>query len=111
MLRQLRNSDRGVVFVTVLMIIIVMMILTVTIVSLNVTQVMRTSGEIKHVQAEYLAMGAVPYLYANQWTLAPDNMITYVETLGGVPFTVTANLSGSGLGGYNTNNVAITVSY
>lgn len=111
MLRQLRKSDRGIVFVTVLMVIIVMMILTVSIVSLNVTQVMRTTGEIKHVQAEYLALGAIPYLYANQWTASPDNVIIYTETLDGIPFTVIANRSGPGLGGYNTNNLAITVNY
>ena len=99
------------VFVTVLMIIIVMMILTVSIVSLNVTQVMRTEGEVKHIQAEYLALGAIPYLYANQWTNSQGNVITYNETLDGIPFTVIANRSGSGLGGYNTNNLAITVNY
>jgi len=62
MLRQLRQNERGVVFVTVLMIIIVMMALTVSIVSLNVTQVTRTAGEVKHVQAEHLALGAIPKL-------------------------------------------------
>ena len=111
MLRQLRQNERGVVFVTVLMIIIVMMALTVSIVSLNVTQVTRTAGEVKHVQAEYLALGAIPYLYANQWTSSPDNVITYTETLDGIPFTVIANLSGPGLGGYNTNKLDITVTY
>ncbi len=111
MLRQLRENDQGVVFVTVLMIIIVMMILTVSIVSLNVTQVMRTAGESKHIQAEYLALGAIPYLYANQWTVSADNTITYTETLDGTLFTVIANLSGSGLAGYATNNLAITVTY
>ncbi len=111
MFRQLRQNDRGIVFVTVLMIIIVMMVLTVSIVSLNVTQVLRTSGEVKHVQAEYLALGAIPYLYANQWTAAPDNTITYAETLDGVLFTVVANLSGPGLAGYNTSALSVNVIY
>ena len=111
MLRQLRQNDHGVVFITVLMIIIVMMILTVSIVSLNVTQVMRTTGEVRHLQAEYLALGAIPYLYANQWTNSQGRVITYTETLDGIPFAVVANLSGSGLGGYTTNNLAITVNY
>ena len=111
MLRQLRQNDHGVVFVTVLMIIIVMMILTIGIVSLNVTQVMRTSGEIKHVQAEYLALGAIPYLYANQWTASPDSTITYTETLDGTLFSIVANLSGPGLGGYDTNALSVDVSY
>ena len=111
MLRQLRQNERGVVFVTVLMIIIVMMALTVSIVSLNVTQVTRTAGEVKHVQVEHLALGAIPYLYANQWTASPDNTITYTETLDGTLFTVVANLSGPGLGGYNTNSLSINVTY
>ena len=67
MLRQLKANNQGIVFVTVLMIIIVMMILTVSIVSLNVTQVLRTSGEVKHVQAEYLRLGCDPLL-ANRLT-------------------------------------------
>ncbi|GEM_PF-4610240 len=111
MLRQLRENDQGIVFVTVLMIIIVMMILTVSIVSLNVTQVLRTSGEVKHVQAEYLALGAIPYLYANQWTISPDNTITYIENLDGIPFTVVANINGPGLNGYSTNDLSIDVTY
>lgn len=111
MLRQLRQNDHGIVFVTVLMIIIVMMVLTVSIVSLNVTQVLRTSGEVKHVQAEYLALGAIPYLYANQWTASPDNVISYTETLDGTLFTVAVNLGGPGLGGYNTNSLFVNVTY
>ncbi len=111
MLRQLRENDRGIVFVTVLMVIIVMMALTMSIVSLNVTQVTRTAGEVKHIQAQYLALGAIPYLYANQWTNSADNVITYTETLDGVPFTVVANLNGPGLGGYTTNNLDISVTY
>lgn len=111
MLRQLRQNDHGVVFVTVLMIIFVMMILTVSIVSLNVTQVLRTSGEVKHMQAEYLALGAIPYLYANQWTGSLGNVISYNETLDDIFFTVVANLSGPGNGVYETDNLAIDVTY
>lgn len=111
MLRQLRENNQGIVFVTVLMIVIVMMILTVSILSLNVSQVVRTTGEIKHVQAEYLGLGAIPYLYANQWTASPDDAITYTETLDGTLFTVTANLNGPGLPQYNGNSIFIDVNY
>lgn len=111
MLRSLRKNNKGIVFVTVVLMVMVMMILTVSIVSLNVTQVVRTAGEARHIQAQYLAMGAIPYLYANQWTASPDNLLTYTETLDGRVFTVTANLSGPGLAGYNTNALFVNVAY
>ncbi|MBI5415746.1 MAG: hypothetical protein HZA29_02920 [Candidatus Omnitrophica bacterium] len=111
MLRQLRTNDKGIVFVTVLLIIIVLMILTVTIVSLNVTQVVNTAGETKNIQAQYLALGAIPFLYANQWSSSPGNVITYTETLGTRQFTVTMNLGGPGLAGYNTSSLSVNVVY
>ena len=111
MLRQLKTDKQGIVFVTVLLIIIVMMIVTITIVSLNVSQVLRTTGEIKHVQAQYLALGAIPYMYTNQWSTNPDSSMTYTETLDGRIFTVTANLTSPGLTGYDTNSLQINVSY
>ncbi|OGX37351.1 MAG: hypothetical protein A3G91_00580 [Omnitrophica WOR_2 bacterium RIFCSPLOWO2_12_FULL_50_9] len=111
MLRQLRKDDRGIVFVTVLMIIITMMILTVSIISLNVTQTVTSSGEIHRIQAEYLALGAIPYFYANQWTSSSSNTITYTQTLDGISFTVVANIIGPGLAGYNTSGLNISVTY
>lgn len=111
MLRQLKTNEEGIVFVTVLMIIIVMMIVTVTIVSLNVSQVVRTSGEIKHIQAQYLAQGAIPFMYANQWSGSAGETLTYNETLDGTVFTVVADLSGPGLAGYDTNSLQINVTY
>lgn len=109
MLRQLRANDQGIVFVTVLLIIIVMMILTISIVSLNVTQVVNTAGEAKNIQAQYLAMGAIPLLYANQWSTSRGASVTYTETLGGTQFTILANLNGPGL--YNTNSLFVNVAY
>lgn len=111
MLRQLKTNKEGIVFVTVLLIIIVMMILTVTIVSLNVSQVTRTTGEVRNIQAQYLAFGAVPYMYANQWTSTPDSTITYTETLDGRVFTVVADLGGPGLAGYNADSLQVNVTY
>ncbi len=111
MLRQLCANNRGIIFVTVLMIIIAMMILTVSIISLNVTQAVNTQGEIRRIQAEYLALGAVPYFYANQMTSSSSNTMTYTQTLDGIPFTVVANIIGPGLGGYDTNALSIVVTY
>lgn len=116
MLRLLHKNNQGVVFVTVVLIILAMMILTVSVVSLNVTQVLRTSGEVKNIQAQYLAQGAIPYLYngwtygAGQWR-APSDTRTYTETLDGTVFTVTANLNRPGLVGYNTSGFLVNVVY
>lgn len=111
MLKPLRNNEQGIVFVTVLMIIIVMMTLTVSILSMNVTQVMTTQDEIRRIQARVLAMGAIPYMFANQASGSSANYITYTETLGNITFDVSANISGSGLSDSLTNGLNIQVSY
>ena len=109
MLRQLRKNEKGIVFVTVLMIIIVMMVLTISIVSINVNQIMLTEGEVKRIQAEILAMGALAYTFANQLSSSPGNTISYTETLDNVTFNVVAQIGAPGSGIMNTATLNIDV--
>lgn len=111
MLRQLRENEKGVVFITVLVIILVMMTLTVSIISMNVTQTVSTEAEIRRIQAEVLALGALPYTFSNQLAGSASDFITYTETLGNTIFTITANVSGPGLPNYVTNGLDISVTY
>lgn len=111
MLRSLKDNQRGIVFVTVLMVILVAMVLAVSVLSLNISQVVSTEDEVKRLQAQSLALGAIPYFYTNQLSSSSGNLMTYTETLGNTMFTVVANLSGPGLGGYQTNALTVNVSF
>ena len=111
MLKPLKSDKKGVVFVTVLMIIIAMIILTVSIISMNVNQVLISEAEVKRIQAEILAMGALAYTFANQLSNSPGGSITYTQTLDNVTFAVEADVAdcpGCPLG---TDSLNIYVSY
>ena len=111
MLRDLKQNEKGVVFITVLMIIIVMMTLAISVISVNVSQVMVTEGETKRLQAEILAMGALTRAFANQMSPSPGNNISYPQTLGNITFNLTANLANCPSCPYSTNSLNIYVTY
>ena len=92
MLRRLNNND-GVVFVTVLAVIITMMVLAVSIIGLNVSQTLVTEREVKRIKAELLAMGALSYTFANQMSDSPGNAITFNQILDGIDYDVSATLT------------------
>ena len=111
MFRDLRKNNKGVVFVTVLMIIIVMAVLTVSIISLNVNQSMLTEGEAKRMNAETLALGGLAVMLANQQSARPKNYITYLNLIDGISYNVQINLAGAGLPGTGTSALNISVTY
>lgn len=111
MLKQLKNNNNGVVFVTVLMIIIVMIILTISIVSMNVNQVLVSEAEVKRIQAEILAMGALARTFANQSSDSPADYISYEETLDDVTFTVESQVSPCAGCPFGTDSLTINISY
>lgn len=110
MLRDLKNNKKGIVLVTVLMITIVMMILAISVISLNVSQVLMTEGEVKRLQAELIAMGALAYTFANQLSDTAGDNIGYTITIENTTFTVSSNV-GAATGPNNTNSLNIVVSY
>lgn len=87
------KNNRGLIFVTVLMIIIVMMVLVTSVISMNVSQVQLTEGEIQRIQAETLASGMVSYTFAEQQKISPSNPIRITETLGNIDFDVTSEVT------------------
>ena len=114
MLRDLKKNNEGIVLVSVLMIIIVMLVLSTTMLSLNISQVMTTETEIKRIQAETLAMGALSYAFFNQMADPASSQTSYdvpAETLDNVPYTITATRDTSQTGLYGTNPVIINVAY
>ena len=111
MLRQLKNNNRGVVFVAVLMITLVMITITVAIVHTNISRVMATEDGIKRIQAEMLAKGMLAYVLANQLSSSNSDLINTSVTLGNVTFDIVANLDRSADGIYGTDNLYITIDY
>ena len=111
MLAQLKNNNRGVVFVTVLMVIIVMMVITVSILGLNISQVVMAENRVKAIQAEVLARGALDYFVMTQFSAAASNLISFSETVDNFTFNVTANLDSSGGGYHGTDPLDIQVNY
>lgn len=105
MLKKLHNNEDGVIFVTVILIILVMMVLTISILSLNTSQIRITEDEVKRVQAEVLAMGTMGLTFANQLSDSPNDNIAFTENLGGVVFAVTSDLDP------NTDELIIQVTY
>ena len=115
MLRGLKNDEKGIVFVTVLLIIIVMMVLTVSVISMNVTQVTSTEREIKRIRAESLAMGMVAYVYANQQAQSfssPNNPpYSYQRQIENSTYQVNGALQLSSNAFSQPNNLVVTVTY
>lgn len=109
MLKTLKDNNRGVVFVTVLMIIIVMMVLAINIISMNVSQVKLTEGEVVRLQKKMIAEGALWRFMANQQSSTPGDLITYSVNLDNAVYDVTINAYGDGTGLFGTANVDITV--
>ncbi len=104
MLKELKNNKQGVVFITVLMTIIILMILAVSILSLNVSQIMTTETDIKKIKAETLMMGILGYTYASQLNGSALNLFIINETLDDIIFSSMSNLVSPG-------NLTITITY
>lgn len=113
MFRQLKGNNSGVVFVTVLMVIIVMAILTVSMISLNVSHTVIAENEAKRVKAETLAAGGLSYFLSNQLGPNPSNSITYnyCDTLEGVRYRVSITRTASGVGNPPPFNLNVSVNY
>ena len=111
MLKNLKDNENGVIFITVLAIILMMAVLTVSILSINVTQVTSTERAIQDAQSEVLAMGAVSYAFAKKMNNSAENYLSYTETLGTTTFNITSNISGAGLPGYDTTGLTVNVTY
>jgi hypothetical protein len=108
MFKDLRNNNHGIIFVTVLVIIIVSMVLTVSILSLNISQVKSSEDELKRIQARILSEGGLSQILISKLSGNSANVITYTETLGNTTFTIVANIDTSGAGNNDPLNIDVT---
>ena len=111
MLKQLKKDEKGVIFVTVLMIIIVMMVLTTSMLALNINQILITEGEARNMQARLLAQGILAYVVANQTSDSPGQSLSGSVILDQVNFTWNANIDNSTVGYFGSNPLNIYISY
>jgi type II secretory pathway component PulK len=103
------ENDRGVIFVTVLIIIIVSMVLAVSILSLNISQVKSSETELKYIQAKTLAEGGLAQILTSQWSGTPANSIIFSETLGNTTFGISSDIDYSGSGPVGSNAVPLSI--
>ena len=111
---RVKEDRSGIVFVTVLVIIIVMMIATVSIISMNVSQVQVTEKEVKRIQAEMMSQGALNlYHAAKQMDETTTSLSPWNETMGSTsnPFPVSVVVSGVGTCSNNTDCLTVKVNY
>ena len=110
MLRDLKKNNRGIIFVTVLIIIIVSMILAISVLSLNISQVKSVENELKSVQAKLLADGGLAIMVVNQMSGSPGNgQILFSETSGNTTYDVTATVDGGGASPGDYTSVPLTI--
>jgi len=88
MLKDLKNNEHGIVFITVLIVIITTMILAISALSLNISQIKSTENELKYIQAKVLADGGLVRIIANQFSAAPLPTDGYTEIIGNTEFTI-----------------------
>ncbi len=110
MLKDLKNNNRGIVFITALIIIIITMTLAISVLSLNISQVKSSETELKNIQAGILADGLIGRMLINQMSSSPSDIITYTETVGNTPFTLLANVYSAGALLPGTNSVPFSAS-
>lgn len=113
MKKNLKTNDQGVVFVTVLILIIVAMTLAISVLSLNISQVKSTENELKNIQGQLLMDGAFARLLTDQFSTTPSNTLNFTETVGDTDFTISATIDplGSVLGGSNSVPMDVAVDF
>ena len=109
MLKELRNNNRGIIFVTVLIIIMVAMVLAVTVLGINISQIKSSEDELKHIQARILSEGGLARMLVSKFSGAPVNVINYAETLGNTTFTIVANIDSAGASPIGSNSVPLDI--
>ena len=111
MLKISKTNEKGVVFITVLAIIIITMILTISIISLNVSQVMVTEREARRIVAEQFCKGCMEMLIANQLIDPTSNYYTETVQLGNIEYTCESALDTSGTGPFGEDALNCDIQY
>jgi len=112
MLKDLKNNEHGVVFVTVLIVIITTMVLAVSVLSLNISQIKSAENELRYIQAKILADGGLVQILSTQFVGTPITTNTYTETVGDTTFTIESDITaGAGPAGSNSIPLDIVVTF
>jgi type II secretory pathway component PulK len=109
MLKCLRNNQRGIVFVTVLIILTIAMVLAISTLSLNVSQVRSSEDEIRYIQAKALAEGGFARIYMDQFSDNPLDTLSYTEQIGNTTFTIDASVDRTANGPAGSDSYQATV--
>lgn len=72
-----------------------MMILATAVINIQLNQTLVSEREIKRIQREMLATGALNYYLANQFSTSPGNNITLTEVVGNSTYTITIKNGGA----------------
>ena len=102
---KLKNNEDGVVFVTVLILVISMMILAVSVVNVQLNQATISEKEIHRVRCETLTQGLLMNFIAN----GPSS--NTAVTLNGVVYTLTLSLTDDNSGPGGTDPLVIDCDY
>lgn len=111
MLKRIPNNEDGVVFVTVLVLVISMMILAVTIINLQLNQATLSEREIARIRSELVATGALQYYIAHEFSNNTVKSFGLSETLNGVLYDIHIDNDDTVAGPNNTNTMTITVDF
>ncbi len=109
MLKDLKNNEHGVVFVTVLIVIITTMVLAVSILSLNISQIKSAENELRYIQAKILADGGMVQILSTQFVGTPIISNTYTETVGDTTFLIQSNITACGTCPVGSNSAPLDV--
>ena len=106
-----RKREEGVVFVLVLGVIMTLMVLVVSLMSVSVSQVSSSEDEVRRLQAEVLGEGWLGYTLAQGFLNGTVSEGTSMETVGNTTFTLSTNIVGASLPGYQGNKILVRVVY
>lgn len=113
MLKELKNNDHGIIFITVLVIILTTMALAISALSLNISQIKSAENELKYIQARVLADGGLAQIISNQFLPGySDTIPSYTETIGDTIFTIQSDITaGAGPVGSDSTPLDISVTF
>jgi len=107
--KDLKNNEHGVVFVTVLIVIITTMVLAISVLSLNISQIKSAENELKYIQAKVLADGALFKILSTQFVGTPQTTDSYPETVGSTTFTIQSDITACGTCPVGSNSVPLDI--
>ena len=114
MLRQLKNNNRGLVLVVVLMVIAVMSILTISLISLSVSRVNLAEEETRRIKSSLFGTGALVQLFAQVQSGVIGNSVSSTEGQTAddpIDYSVSGVTGAAGTGSEGTTPLSVNVTF